>query len=159
MSISQLVPLKEAETALLQESLSEGKVIKTGELVCRAFKHFPQLTPSELQRRTPSGTLFWPGRFRYDLDRLKKKGEAINPVKGFWEITSLGIQRLTGSSKPSVQQVQKLSKSERKVMDLIVESVKAIKDGEVPATVIMKEGEFTIKLGEDIKQTKVLITK
>ena len=44
-------------------------------------------------------------------------------------------------------------------MDLIVESAKAIKDGEVPATVIMKKGEFTIKLGKDIKQTKVLITK
>lgn len=159
MSISQLVPLKEAETALLQESLSEGKVIKTGELVRRAMKHFPQLTPLELQRRTPSGTLFWPGRFRYDLDRLKKKGEAINPVKSFWKITGLGIQRLTGSSQPSAQQVQKLSKSEGKVMDLIVEAAKSIKNGEVPATVIMKEGEFTIKLGKDIKQTKVLIVK
>lgn len=159
MSISQLVPLEEAEMALLEESQSEGKAIKTGELVKRAIKHFPQLTSSELQRRTPSGFSWWPGRFRFDLDRLKKKDEMRSPSKGYWEITSPGIQRLAGSSQPSIQKVQNLSKSDKKVLDLIVETAKAVKKEEIPAIIAMGKGVFTIKLGKDIKKTKVLMTK
>lgn len=97
MSISQLVPRQEAEMALLEELRKEGRLSKTGECVGEAIEHFPQLTPAELQRRTPSGTIFWPGRFRFDLDRLKKRRYATNPVKGFWEITDRGIKRLNGS--------------------------------------------------------------
>jgi len=97
MSISQLVPRQEAEMALLKELQEDGKLSRTGESVEEAMKHFPQLSPVELQRRTPSGTLFWPGRFRFDLDHLKKRGYATNPVKGFWEITDSGIERLNGS--------------------------------------------------------------
>lgn len=95
MSISQLVPIKEAETALLDELQNEGGSVKTRVLVRRSIKRFPtELTPSELQRKTPSGTLWWPGRFRYDLNRLKKKGETYRPAKGYWEITELGSRRL-----------------------------------------------------------------
>jgi restriction endonuclease Mrr len=95
MSISQLVPRQEAEMALIEELRKESRVSKTGKCVGEAINHFPQLTPAELQRRTPSGTLFWPGRFRFDLDHLKKRGYATNPVKGYWEITDTGIQRLS----------------------------------------------------------------
>ncbi len=87
MGISQLAPRKEAELALLDEMQKEGKPIKTGELVATAIKHFPQLTDAELRRRTPSGSLFWRGRFRFDLDHLKKRRHATNLVKGFWGIT------------------------------------------------------------------------
>lgn len=159
MSISQLVPSKDAELALLEESQSEGRAIKTGELVKRSIKHFPQLTPSELQRRTPSGSPWWPGRFRFDLNRLKKRGEMRSPTKGYWEITSPGIQRLTGSSQPSAQQVQKLSRSERKVPDLIIETAKAIKKGEIPARITIGKGSFTVKFGKDIKKTEIAVTK
>lgn len=159
MSISKLVPLGEAEMALLEEAQSEGKAIKTGELIKRAIKHFPQLTHSELQRRTPSGTPWWPGRFRFDLNRLKKKGEIRSPSKGYWEITSLGIQRLAGSSQPSTQQVKNLSKSDKEVLDLIVETAKAVKKEQVPARITMGKGVFKIKLGKDIKKTKILVVK
>jgi hypothetical protein len=97
MSISRLVPRQEAEMALLEELRKEGKLSETGKSVGEAIKHFPQLTPAELQRRTPSGTIFWPGRFRFDLDHLKKRGYATNPVKSFWGITDLGTERLKGS--------------------------------------------------------------
>jgi len=96
MSTSQLVPRQEAKRALLEELRKESRLSKTGRCVEEAIKHFPQLTPAELQRRTPSGTLFWPGRFRFDLDHLKKRGYASNPVKGYWEITDSGIQGLSG---------------------------------------------------------------
>ncbi len=159
MSISKLVPLEEAEMALLEESQREGKAIKTGELVKRAIKHFPQLTLSELQRRTPSGFSWWPGRFRFDLDRLKKRGEMSSATKAYWEITNLGIQRLAGPGQPSAKQIQNLSKSDKKVLDLIVETAKAVKKEEVPARITMGKGVFTIKLGKDIKKTKVLVAK
>ena len=97
MSISQLAPRDEAELALLEEMQKEGKPVKTGELVGRAIRHFSGLTLAELQRRTPSGTVFWPGRFRFDLDHLKKRGHAANPVKGFWEMTDWRVERLNGS--------------------------------------------------------------
>ena len=97
MSISQLVPRQEAEMALLEELRKEGRLSRTGKSVGEVIKRFPQLTPAELQRRTPSGTIFWPGRFRFDLDHLKKRGYATNPVTGFWEITDRGIERLNVS--------------------------------------------------------------
>lgn len=87
MSISQLVPSKDAEEALLEELNIGGKVTKTGELVEKAMRHFPQLGPDELRRRTPSGTRWWPGRFRFDIDRLKIKGDVTSPSKGYWQIT------------------------------------------------------------------------
>ena len=100
MSISQLVPIKEAETTLLDELHNEGGPVKTGILVKRSIKRFPaKLTPSELRRKTPSGTPWWPGRFRYDLNRLKKKGETYSPIKGHWEITGLGCLRLDSMVK------------------------------------------------------------
>jgi len=156
MSISQLVPLEEAEMMLLEELQSEGKAAKTGDLVKRAMKRFPKLTKLELGRRTPSGTLWWPGRFRFDLDRLKKKGEVSTPTKGYREITSLGVQRLNGSN---LSAVHKLSKSERKTLDLAVEYTEAMKAGEIPGIVIMKESELTIKVGRKIKRTQVIVAK
>lgn len=159
MSISQLVPLKEAEIALLEELQRERKAIKTGELMRRVVKHFLQLTPSELQRRTPSGSLWWPGRFRFDLDRLKKKGEVRSPVKGCWEITNVGIQRLSNPVKPPERDVVTLSKAQRYLLDCLVETVEAVKAGEIPATVYSKDGEYTVKLGRHIKETKIVVGK
>lgn len=159
MSISQLVPLKEAEIALLEELQSEGKAVMTGELVRRSIKHFPQLTPSELQRRTPSGSLWWPGRFRFDLNRLKKKGEVRSPVKGCWEITNIGIQRLSSPIQPPEREVVKLSKAKRQLLDCLVETVEAVKAGEIPAIVYSKNGEYTVKLGRHIKETKIVVGK
>ncbi len=159
MSISQLVPLKEAEMVLLEELQSESKAAKTGDLVKRAMKRFPQLTKLELGRRTPSGTLWWPGRFRFDLDRLKKKGEVGIPTKGYREITALGVQRLNGSNLSATKQVHKLSKPERKALDLAVEYTEAMKTGKIPGIVIMKGNELTIKVGGKINQTKVIVAK
>jgi len=159
MSISQLVPLKEAEIALLEELQREGKAIETGELVRRAIKHFPQLTPSKLQKRTPSGSLWWPGRFRFDLDRLRKKGEVRSPAKGCWEVTNVGIQRLSSPVKPLEREVVKLSRAQRHLLDCLVETVEAVKAGEIPATVYSKDGEYTVKLGRHIKETKIVVGK
>lgn len=159
MSISQLVPLKEAEIALLEELQREGKTIETGELVRRVIKRFPQLTPSELQRRTPSGSLWWPGRFRFDLDRLRKQGEVRSPVKGCWEVTNVVIQRLNSPVKSLEREVVKLPKAQRHLLDCLVETVEAVKAGEIPATVYSKDGEYTVKLGRHIKETKIVVGK
>lgn len=82
-----------------------------------------------------------------------------NPSKGYWEITSLGIQQLAGSSQPSAEQVRNLSKSDKEVLDLIVETAKAVKKEEVPARITMGKGVFKITLGKDIKKTKILVVK
>jgi restriction endonuclease Mrr len=155
MSISQLVPREDAELALHEEMWKEGKPIKTSELVARAIKHFPQPTPAELQRRTPSGTLFWPGRFRFDLNNLKKKGQASSPMRGYWEITSSGIQRLTGKSQSPTHLLQSLAATDKKIIKLLYDTARAIQRGEVAAEITMKEGEFTIKIGKDIRHTTV----
>ncbi len=159
MSISQLAPRGDAELALLEEMQGEGKPIKTGELAARAMKRFPELTTTELKRRTPSGTLFWPGRFRFDLNNLKKKGQAANPVRGHWEITGLGIQRLAGESPAPGRYLQGLSTTQRKVVQLLLDTVTAVKRGEVAARIRMKESGFTIKLGKHIKQTTVEVIR
>ena len=151
MSISRLVPLREAESALLEEMRDEGRSVRTGELVERSIKHFSvKLTPSELQRRTPSGTFWWPGRFRYDLDRLKKKGEAIRPAKGYWKITELGCRRLTGP---------KLFDSKKEFLDLAEEVIQAIKAGEVTAIIQLNGAGFTVELGRHIKETQIVLRK
>jgi len=142
MNISGLVPLRGAELALLKELQNEGRSIKTGELVRRAMGHFPQLTRSELRRRTPSGTLWWPGRFRYDLDRLKKRGEVRIPRRGYWEITEAGAQ-----AKPVLTQL------ESEYLDFIEEVIHDIRTGKVPARITTKADGFAVKLGKHIKET------
>ena len=42
---------------------------------------------------------------------------------------------------------------------MIVETAKAVKKEEVPARITMGKGVFIIKLGKDIKKTKVLVGK
>lgn len=153
MSISQLAPRDKAELALLKEMQKEGKPIKTGELVARAIKHFPKLTPAELQRRTPSGTLFWPGRFRFDLNSLKRKGQATNPTKGHWEVTRPGIQRLGRAATPAARRDPRLAKAIEEALKIISDTVKAIKRDEVQATIKLGKNEMTIRLGKEIKET------
>jgi hypothetical protein len=153
MSISQLVPREDAELALLEEMQKEGKPIKTSELVARAIKHFPQLTPAELQRRTPSGTMFWPGKFRFYLDDLKKTGQASNRVKGYWEITSMGRQRLAKPASPPTRPDPRMAKSLKEALSIISETVKAIKRDEVKAIIRIKDNEMTIRLGKEITET------
>jgi len=88
VSISGLVPGGNREAALLEEIEKESGRAETGVLVDRAIGRFlDKLTPLELARTTPSGTLWWPGRFRFDLDALKKKGKVRRPEKGCWELT------------------------------------------------------------------------
>jgi hypothetical protein len=153
MSHSQLVPREDAELALLEEMQKEGKPIKTGELVERALKHFPKMTPAELQIRTPSGSLFWPGRFRFDLNSLKKNGQAFNRVKGYWEITSAGRQRLAKPASPPTLPDPRLAKSLKEALSIISETVKAIRRDEVKAIIRIRGNEMTIRLGKQITET------
>ena len=87
MSISELVPIKQAEEAILDELDRAGRPIKTSELVTRTIKRFPQLTRAELRRTTPCGSNWWRGRIRFDLDRLKKRGEVVNVSPAYWAIS------------------------------------------------------------------------
>lgn len=156
MSTSSLVPREEREIALLEEMQGQRKPIKTGELVKRAISRFPdRLTPSELQKRTPSGFPWWSGRFRFDLDALRKKGEAMRPTKGYWEITSPGVQRL--NAQPSQEQHAGLTKSELKLLDWTKEVMDAIETGEIPAIVRTQKGGFTVELGKHIKETQIVV--
>ena len=87
-SINSLVPNKDAQLVLLWELYKRGGEGDTGYIVDRAMVHFPVLqAPTELNRETPSGRPWWPGRFRYDLASLGKNNEAQNIRRGSWRIT------------------------------------------------------------------------
>ena len=94
-SINRLVPNAEAELALLWELYKCGGDGDTGYIVERAMARFPVLqTPTQLDRETPSGTIWWRGRFRLDLSRLGRKDEAQNYRRGSWRIIQKGRERL-----------------------------------------------------------------
>lgn len=155
MSISQLAPRDKVEIVQLREMQLEGKRIETGELFSRTVKYFPKLTSVELQRRTPSETLFWPGRFRFDLNSLKRKGQAVNPVRGYWQITTSGTQRLASANAPPAKPAPKLTHNIKEAADLLFDTAKYIKKKEIPATIIVGKNEMTIRLGKNIKRTTV----
>ncbi len=152
-----LISRKEAEKVLLEELRKEGRPIKTGELIRRVIQRFPVITPSALKRRTPTGTKFWPGSFRFVLDLLKKKGEAVSPAKGYWEITKLGIQRLTEPIQSPHRQELKLSFLEKELLDWAEEVIKSMKAGEVPGIIRTRKYGFTVELGEHIKETQIVL--
>ena len=94
MSISQLIPKKEREEALLEEIFNHLGPAPTGRVVGQVINRFrDRLTPLELRRLTPCGSLWWPGCFRLDLNSLKKRGEAWRPEYGYWEITNVGVRK------------------------------------------------------------------
>ncbi len=157
MAISSLVPWREAERVLLEELQKEGRPIKTGELTKRAIARFPTLTPEELQRRTPSGTKWWAGYFRFVLNLLRKKGETRRPAKGYWEVTKLGGQRLTASGQLPHPQEPKLSVHEKELLDLFQEILRSIENGEITAIITTKRDGFTVELGEHIKETMIIL--
>jgi hypothetical protein len=55
--------------------------------------------------------------------------------------------------------VVKLSKAKRQLLDCLVETVEAVKAGEIPAIVYSENGEYTVKLGRHIKETKIVVGK
>lgn len=90
-NISLLVPRDEAEMAILKELTMIGGDADTGYIVSRAMERFPVLKiPKEKGRQTPSGHPWWPGRFRFDLTNLKKKGEVVGIRRGVLRITDKG---------------------------------------------------------------------
>jgi len=94
-SINSLVPNEDAELALLSELHKCGGEGDTGYIIDQAIIHFPILqTSNERDRETPSGRPWWPGRFRFDLSNLGKKGEAVRIKRGTWRITQIGTDRL-----------------------------------------------------------------
>lgn len=95
MSVNSLVPNDEAEIAILWELVMIGGDADTAYIVNRSMKHFPILQSAEEHNRmTPAGHLWWPGRFRFDLTSLKRKGQAVNVRRGYWKITRAGLQRI-----------------------------------------------------------------
>jgi len=93
--INSLVPNEDAELALLQELYKCGDEGETGYIVEQAMAHFPILQESsEFNRETPSGRLWWLGRFRFDLSRLGKEGYAYNVKRGYWRISPKGTAKL-----------------------------------------------------------------
>jgi restriction endonuclease Mrr len=100
MSISSLVPNDEAEKAILRELAMIGGDADTAYIVNRSMEHFPVLQrPEEKTRITPAGHLWWPGRFRFNLTYLKRKGLVVNERRGRWRITNEGRRRIGYASR------------------------------------------------------------
>ena len=141
MSISSLIPISDREEALLDELRKEGEPLKTGILIERVFHKFPhKLTLAELGRKTRSGYPWWPGCFRLDLNRLKKRGKVRRLSEGYWEIVNDG----SNPTKP------KLDKFTRRALNILEEVIRGAKSGNVPVSITIKDNEFTIRLGENI---------
>lgn len=144
MSISSIVPIRDREEAI-QDELKEGKPIKTRVLTQRVLSRFAsKLTPAELNRATPSGYPWWPGCIRLDLNRLQKKGIVRSPSKGYWEIDNDNISDSTR---------RKLDRLNRRGLDLLAEAVRGAKSGEFPFSIQIKDGEFTLRLEKEVKET------
>lgn len=98
--ISAKAPRAQAKIVLLGEMEKAGGGLDTRTLVTNAMARFPELTSTELRRKVNGREPWWPGRFRFDLNSLKRKGEARNPKKGWWEISPKGRQRLSSVRLP-----------------------------------------------------------
>ncbi len=149
MSISGVVPIRDREKAILAELRKEAKPVKTGVLTTRALTKLG-LSPTEIKRKTPGGYPWWTGCIRLDLDRMRKHGEVRRPTKGYWEIVD-GAGK--SSSKPWPDKYSK------RALNILADIIRNVKSGEVPALIIMKGGEFTVKIGKDIKETVVQVEK
>lgn len=149
MSISGVIPIRDREKAILEELRKEAKPIKTGILTARALTKLG-LSPVEIKRKTPGGYPWWTGCIRLDLDRMRKHGEVRRPTKGYWEIVNSNEQ---SSSKPYPDKYSK------RALNILAEIIRNVKSGEVPALITMKGGEFTVKIGENIKETVIQVGK
>ncbi len=145
MNISSAMPIRKREEALLDELRSEGKPIKTGVLTKRVLNRLG-LTRAERSRRTPSGYPWWSGCLRFDLNRLREQGKVRRPSKGYWEIAG------GNGSQSSRLGPDKFS---RRGLNILADLVRDAKSGDVPVFITMRNGEFTIKFGESIKQTSI----
>jgi hypothetical protein len=145
MSISGIIAIRDREEALQDELRNEGKPMKTGVLTKRVLTRFAsKLTPAELARVTPSGYPWWPGCIRLDLNRLQKKGKVRRSGEGYWEIVDGNI---SGST------TRELDKLARRGLNLLEEVVRSAKSGDIPVSITIRDGEFIVKLGKDIKKT------
>lgn len=149
MTISSAIPIRDREKALLEELRHEGKPLRTGVLTERVLRKL-ELTPAEQRRTTPSGFPWWPGCLRFDLNRLQEQGKVRRPSKGYWEIVG-------GNGNPSTKSGP--DKFSRRALNILAELVRDAKSGNIPVSVTMKRGEFTIKFGESIKQTSIEIAR
>jgi len=147
MSISGAVPIRDREKAILEELRKEAKPVKTGILTKRVLARLG-LSASEKNRKTPGGYPWWTGCIRLDLDRMRKHGEVRRPIKGYWEIVG-------GNGKSSTKPGP--DKFSRRALNILADLVRDAKSGDVQALITMKDGEFTIKIGEDIKKTSIQI--
>jgi hypothetical protein len=145
MSISGTVPIRNREKTIIQELKKEGKPVKTGELTKRVLARLG-LSAAERNRTTPGGYPWWSGCIRFDLDRMRKHGEVRRPTKGYWEIIS-GNGKTSPNPGPD--------KYSRRALNILADIVRSVKSGEVQALITMKDGEFTVKIGEDIKKTSI----
>ena len=147
MVISSAIPIRDREKALLEELRREGKPIRTGTLTDRVLSRLG-LKPTERRRKTPSGYPWWSGCLRFDLNRLREQGKVRRPSKGYWEIVG---DNDNPSTKPGPD------KFSRRALNILAEPVRDAKSGEIPVLITMKQGEFTIKFGESVKQTSIEI--
>jgi restriction endonuclease Mrr len=157
MSISGLISIKEREDALIEEAQKEGKPIKTSDLLDRVLKRFSQLTLLELQRRTPSGSLWWRGCFRFDLDRLKKKGMMRNPAKGYWKVTSPGNQTVSNLSFSASN--SKIPNLKKETCALVQKVTRSIGKDQVKGRITVGSGKLIVEIGDHIKETEILSLK
>ncbi len=149
MSISGAVPIRDREKAILEELRKEAKPVKTGILTERVLARFG-LSASEKSRRTPGGYPWWTGCIRLDLDRMRKHGEVRRPIKEYWEIVG---DDGNASTKPGPD------KFSRRALNLVAELVRDAKSGDVPVSITMRQGEFTIRFGENVQQTSTEIAQ
>ncbi|MEE8471445.1 MAG: hypothetical protein V3S51_08960 [Dehalococcoidia bacterium] len=147
MSISSAVPIRERENALLKELRREGKPLRTGVLTERVLGRLGLAAP-ERKRTTPAGFPWWSGCLRFDLNRLREQGKVRRPSRGYWEIAG-------GNGDPSITPGP--DKFSRRALNMVAELVRDAKSGDVPVLITMKRGEFTIKFGENIRQTSIEI--
>lgn len=75
---------------------------------------------------------------------MQEKGKVRRPSKGYWEIVDNNI---SGSTN------HELDRLARRGLNLLDEVVRRAKSGEIPVYLTIKGGEFTVKLGKDIKKT------
>ena len=81
---------------------------------------------------------------------MRKHGEVRRPTKGYWEIVD-GAGK--SSSKPWPDKYSK------RALNILADIIRNVKSGEIPALIIMKGGEFTVKIGKDIKETVIQVEK
>ncbi len=65
--------------------------------------------------------------------------------KGYWEIVDNNV-----SGSTTTRELDRLA---RRGLNLLDEVVRSAKSGDIPVSITIKDGEFIVKLGKDIKKT------